>query len=255
MWSYVRDIEAGKVDTKSFLRRANELGFRHVELLDHFRMGSEQEAMELCGKLGLSVASWSIANDFAVKDLNAPVAKLQEDLRTAKRLGAPVLRVFSGEPKPGMEYEEARNLIIEGFRRCAPLAEELGVTMAIENHGAMSGRGAQVRALINGVGSHNFAAAPDLGSFFTVGDDPVETVKMLLPDVAHVHVWDCVRTAAGSCENTIIGEGCVDIKGVVKVLKDGGYNGVVSMEYEGPEPEDEGVVKSTKYLKDVFESA
>ena len=124
----------------------------------------------------------------------------------------------------------------------------------MENHGNLSGKGEQVMAIIEGVDSPRFRATADTGNFTTVGEDAVKSVRMLLPWIAHVHFKDCTMGELGSFQGAIFGQGDVDIKTIVGLLKDFGYKGAVSFEYEGPEPEIENVVKSAEFTKDIYRS-
>ncbi|HIE09921.1 MAG TPA: hypothetical protein EYP65_08755, partial [Armatimonadetes bacterium] len=76
--------------------------------------------------------------------------------------------------------------------------------------------------------------------------DEVETLKKVVHKVVHVHVKDVVDARC-----VPLGEGEVDIAGCIRVLKEAGYEGALSVETEGEHSPEEGQVlieKSRRYL-------
>ena len=61
------------------------------------------------------------------------VEELQQALRDAKRYGAKTILVVPGGVDEKTPYDANYERTQEGFRKCVPLAEELGVAMAVEN--------------------------------------------------------------------------------------------------------------------------
>lgn len=70
----------------------------------------------------------------------------------------------------------------------------------------------------------------DTGWFGTHNYDAVKACKLLLPRLRHVHLKD-VREP-GQHRTCRYGDGVVDIEGVVRTLKNGGYAGAISVEHE-----------------------
>lgn len=79
--------------------------------------------------------------------------------------------------------------------------------------------------------------------------DEVATLKAVVDRVVHVHVKDVIGSRC-----TVLGEGKVDVLGCLRVLREHGYTGALSLETEGEFQPDEGqrlIEASRTYLTSV----
>jgi len=266
-WSVRQWFRAGEMDVAGFLAYAKDLGCEGVELLDMFWKDEEEKrrAPELLAEAGLVLTSYSLSNDFAHEDparRREQIEYMKAGIDDAAALGAKVSRVFGGSPKEGMSYEKARDYIIEGLKASAEYAAGRGVVLALENHGRLCGKADQVLELIAAVGSEHFRANPDLANFTGVGDDPVEATRKLAPYTVHVHCKDILivppeevregertRPDGTALRGVALGEGSVDLRACLEALREAGFTGFLSVEYEGREDPRTGVPKSVEYVK------
>ena len=108
----------------------------------------------------------------------------------------------------------------------------------------------RVQRLILAVDRENFRTTMDIGNFLCVDEDPVSAVKNNISFASMVHFKDFyIRDASrgmgdegwfnsshGNClRGAIVGHGDIDIPAVLKVIKDFGYDGYISIEFEGME--------------------
>ncbi len=269
-WSVRQWFRAGAMDVEKFLKYAKDLGCEGVELLDTFWKDEDEKkrAPELLKKTGLVLSSYSLSNDFAHDD----ASKRQEQLDYMRAgiddvvtLGTTISRVFGGSPKEGMSYDKARDYIIEGLQGSSAYAGEKGVVLALENHGRLCGKADQVLELIAAVGSNAFRANPDLANFTGVSDDPVEATKKLVQYTVHVHAKDILivpppqvtedertRPDGTALRGCALGEGSVDLAACFRELRQAGFDGFLSVEYEGREDPTTGVPKSVKHVKELL---
>ncbi|MFK4997046.1 sugar phosphate isomerase/epimerase family protein [Bacillus sp. N9] len=63
-------------------------------------------------------------------------------------------------------YEDGRDWIVEGLKRCAQMAEQEQIYLAIENHGLLAGRSEQVEEIIKKVNSPYVKSTFDTGNFY-----------------------------------------------------------------------------------------
>jgi sugar phosphate isomerase/epimerase len=252
MWSYVSHNKQGKMDVLQFLDAAKDLGVDGVEVLDFFWKDQASElprVKDKCAALGLKVAAYAISNDLTVAEADArakQVQKIKDAVDTAVELGTTKVRVFSGHHDE-VGFEKALGWIVDGLGEGARYAETKGVQLCLENHGTLAGKGEQVKTILDRVGSPGLKANPDTGNFLLVNDDPVKAVEVVAPYAGSVHFKDFRAAKPGETENvyeglngarvvgTAIGEGDVDLPAVVKVLRDAGYDGFLTIEYEGVE--------------------
>lgn len=269
MWSYVQPWKAGGFGVPEFVTAAKEAGVDGVELLDLFYKPpaeawtaehtpesiaeARQIAQDALRESGLACPIFSVANDFAQDD-PAKRAKALDTIRLgieeAKVYGAEVVRVFAGDVREGVTFEQARAWIVEGLTEASRLAASAGVKLALENHGTLAGRADQVRGLIGDVraaaGNEALGANPDTGNFLLVDAVAHEAVAELA-DLAHmVHFKDFRRVAEGEAPTyaslagigvvgTAIGEGEVELEACVRALRAKGFDGWLSIEFEGAE--------------------
>ena len=214
---------------------------------------------------GLEIAVYAASNNFVRPDSNVrrqEVADLNRNVDIALELGVDTMRVFSGDARDGVTLEQGMAWILDGLATCAAYAETRGVTLALENHGRFAGRSDQVRGIIEQVNSPALRANFDTGNFLLVGQDPLAAAHELAPLVVLVHLKD-MRVAGADetghrfelADGTVltgsaIGDGLVDLPAVLAVLREAGYDGWLSLEFEGSEdPISVGVPRSMDYAR------
>ena len=271
MWSVVAAVQAGRIDLPGFIEFAAQQKVDGVELLDFFWTDAEREiplAKKWVADAGMEIAVYAASNDFVKPDASArlqEVADLKRNVDIAMELGVDTMRVFSGDARAGVSLEQGIAWILDGLSTCAAYAETRGVTLALENHGRFAGRSDQVRDIIEQVDSPALRANFDTGNFLLVGQDPLAAARELAPLVVLVHLKD-MRVADADetghrfelADGTVltgsaIGDGLVDLPAVLTVLRDAGYDGWLSLEFEGSEdPITVGVPRSLDYARGLF---
>jgi len=175
-----------------------------------------------------------VAVDSSVRVAAAPSVKdaldqLSPMLELAHVWESPVVRVFGGEWDANRSREDAirqaRQVLIEG----AAKAEPLGVSIALETHDRFSSAGL-VAEVLEGLPS-SAVALWDVGHPYRVGDTPQEVLTQLDGRLAHVHIKDC-RRHGEDWQLTLLGEGEVPVRSCVYALRDAGYSGWLSVEWE-----------------------
>jgi sugar phosphate isomerase/epimerase len=271
MYSLV-ELYRGKASTAQFLRKAKEWNLEGVELLDYFWQDRDSELPEVIAlkdELGLEVYSYSIGNNFVDPDPQKrkdQVEKIAQAVEVATKLGAKVIRVFSGDAPQDekIAFDEALGWIVDGLKAGAALAEKAGITLALENHGLFAGKAQQVAQVLDKVGSKALGATLDTGNFLLVGENPVEAVRQLADKAALIHFKDFKEvgpqvtdrvykaTTGKRYQGTIIGQGDVDLPTIVSILNQRGYNGYLSIEFEGPGDPTSCVEASIKYVNETI---
>lgn len=283
MWSYVAPWKAGGFGVLEFVAAAKAAGVDGVELLDLFYKepahawtaehtpesiaGARRIAQDALRESGLPCPIFSVANDFAQTD-EAKRAKALDAIRLgieeAGVYGAEVVRVFAGDVKEGVTFDQARAWIVEGLAEASRLAESAGVRLALENHGTLAGRADQVRGLIADVremaGNDALGANPDTGNFLLVDAVPHEAVAEVADLAAMVHFKDFRRpnedesavytSLAGTLYvGAAIGEGVVDLEACVRALRAKGFDGWLSIEFEGAEDPRTAIPRSVEVAR------
>jgi sugar phosphate isomerase/epimerase len=167
----------------------------------------EQLAARRLGCLSLS----------AHMDLTQPdsVDRFHRRLEFARNIGARCVNSIAGPTGK-----------LEGFRRNIPTiadrARDLGVVIALENHGDLLDRGQQVLDFIRTLNHPAIRVNYDTGNawYYSKGTiDPVAELALLAPVVAHVHVKSPIMVD-GVMRWTALGKGVLDLPRIGRVLQE-----------------------------------
>jgi sugar phosphate isomerase/epimerase len=141
-------------------------------------------------------------------------------------LGSPAIRIFAGNAQPGQSLADAQKATIECIEACADHCAQRGVMLALENHGGIVAEADSLITIIKGVKSEWCGINLDTGNFRT--EDPYGDMAKCAPYAI---------TAQVKTEITVKGQGKqqADLKREVQILKDAGYRGYVTLEYEAAE--------------------
>ncbi|SHL70199.1 Sugar phosphate isomerase/epimerase [Anaerocolumna jejuensis DSM 15929] len=272
-WCLQEKLFGKEMTILDFIRFCHENGVKFVELLDCFLSGERdiKEVKELLKELDMKVSAYSISNDFVLSDSSdrrSQVEYMKKSMDTALELGTGIMRVFSGNNKDGMSLDMAEDWIVECFQEAAPLAEQKGITMVLENHGLLAGKSYQVKNIIDRTCSKALKSNADVGNFMLVNENPLEAVKLLKDQIGFLHLKDlkkvdlaeadsaeadtkeCYTAIDGSVyQGAVLGKGDVPIPEIIAYMKASGYQGFLSIEFEGPGDPAEGTTECIAYAR------
>lgn len=137
-----------------------------------------------CFKLGIDISGTGIRNNFADPDpavRAADVERAKKWIIDVSKLGAPVIRLFSGAVPKGYEnkWDEVAGWMIECFKECAVFGKEHGVIVGIQNHGDMLQTADQCIKIMNGVNSEWAGIIVDTGNFLV--ENPYVDIEKVVP--------------------------------------------------------------------------
>lgn len=268
MYSFHRAARQKGMTVEAFIRTAGRLGADAVDLLSYFWKDESAEAprvAEWLSEAGVALAAYAVGNNFVKggdEDFAKAVRTVKDGIEMAAQLGAPAMRVFGGNLPEGMSVAEALDRAAKGLRECLPLAEERGVVLAVENHGGMPGTADELKDLLEAVDSPFVRACVDVGNFLGAGDEVGPAVEATAYLAAHVHVKDFrvfdltsdrghkPQRANWRIEPCAVGEGDVPLARCFKAFADAGYDGYLSLEYEGIDDDElAGVTRSLAAMR------
>ncbi len=226
----------------------------------------EDEVVKALEETGLKAASVCCHTHWA-KPLSSPVPAVREagleglriSLRNAKRYGATSVLFVPGVARDGVSYEECWKRSIEGIRQVTPLAEELGVAIAIENvwNDFITDEKEAVRYLeeIN----HPFVKWHfDVGNIIWYGD-PILWVKALGKRISRLHIKEYSRDLAMKKDRWAgfgakFTEGANNWAGIMKALDEAGYAGGWGIAEQGGGDTPEGLADLSQRMDKIFAS-
>ncbi len=165
---------------------------------------------------------------------------LTPQLQAAQKLG--VKYIFLSPKHPGVSKEVA----CERLHSAGELAKKYGITLVLETHPDLGTNGDEHVATMKRINHPNVRVNFDTGniSFYNKGLNAVDELKKVLPYLATVEIKDH-NGQYKTWNFPAFGHGVVDIPGVLKVLKEHGYSGPITMEIEGVT----GVTRSLEQIK------
>jgi sugar phosphate isomerase/epimerase len=244
--SYEDVLGAGRLTLAQWLPFvAGDLGLAGVELEDkHIGAPTEERLAELrsvCDRCGLTLVNIAFMNNFGVAEetrRRVEETRTKEWMAAGRRLGTSFLRTFAGWPEgdraarwPGM---------IAALRSVCDAAERLGIRLVMENHnhGGFVQTAADVTAILHAVRSPALGLLLDTGNYL----DGLGSIAPTAALAWHVHAKFTRVDADGR-------DPSVDHDAVISLLRAAGYQGWVSVEYEGAEPSRTAVPRALAYLR------
>jgi len=269
-YSFHAMVRSGKLTQLSMIQTAAELGFDEIEFTDlQVPAGETPEsfAKQLRGegeRCGIAMGNYTVTADLlngSNGDLQAEVERLKGQVDLAQILGAKGMRHdatfgFKKDAVGSKSFEAALPRLIQGSRTVTEYAETLGIRTMVENHGFFAQDSERVEKLVCGVNHPNFGLLIDIGNFLCVDEDPCEAVGRVAAYAFHVHVKDFhvkpgnqpdpgkgwFSSRGGNyLRGAIIGHGEVQVGQCLRILKKSGYQGSVSVEFEGIEDSITGI--------------
>lgn len=177
---------------------------------------------------GVSICGTAVGNTFTHppgSDRDREVALVKDWVDRARILGAPHIRVFAGTAG-GQSIEDARRHCIGALEECAETAGRAGVFLGLENHGGIVADASSLLEIVRAVRSPWVGINLDTGNFHS--DDPYAELARCAPYAVNVQVKVEVRRRNGQPEPADLGR-------ISRLLREAGYQGWVTLEYEAAE--------------------
>ncbi len=279
-YSFAKHVEQTGCDYLEMCALAKELGFDGIEFIDltpaqweKLGVSSALECAALirntCAKLGLDVVAYTVGADLYGQDPEKEVTRLRACVDVAVALGAPVMRhdaAFGTSTAHPEGWREVVEKIAPYIRRITEYAQGKGVRTCTENHGFFLQAPNRVEALIRTVNHQNYGWLCDMGNFLCDDADPATAVKIAAPYTFHVHAKDFLfkdgsmgQAPAGFFETnggnfirgTVVGHGVVPVAQCIRTLRKAGYDGYLSIEFEGMEENIPALQSGLSFLRSI----
>ena len=205
----------------------------------------EEKGIELLSDSGLQVSSLLWAGGFTGSEGRTYTECVQdagEAVRLAAAMNAGCLIVYSGA-RGGHTHNHARRLATGAIAELAPMASDLGVTLAIEPmHAGCAGEWTfltnldDALALIDEIASSHVKLAFD--TYHLCQDGPiVDRLTELASRIAIVQLGDAKLPPEGEQSRCRLGDGKIPLREIVAALADANYDGFYDVELMGEEIE------------------
>lgn len=195
---------------------------------------------------GVTVFGTGVRNDFSVPDAAArknDVQLVKEWIEVAARLGASVVRVFSGRGVPsGYSFDQVLEWMIPDFKECVAYGQRHGVVVGLQNHNDFLRTADETIRVANAVNSEWFGIILDVGSLRQ--SDPYAEIEKLVPYAVSWQLKEKVGYGAK--------EAPTDLRKLKAIIDRAGYRGFLPIETLGPGDPKTKVAKFLAEVRTVF---
>ncbi|MFC5626350.1 sugar phosphate isomerase/epimerase family protein [Algoriphagus winogradskyi] len=251
-YSFNRPLMKGEMNLDELLEYCAANQFDAVDITAYYFPGypevpSDEYLYHIKQKaflLGLEISGTGVRNDFTDPD----PAKRRESVKlvknwilAAEKIGAPVIRVFSGTADvSNLQREEVIKYMVADLKECAEFGKAHGVVVAIQNHHDFLKTADETIDIINRVNSDWFGLILDIGSFRA---DAYQEIEKAIP---YAVSWQLK-------ENLYLNgvEQKTDVTKIMALIKKSGYRGHIPIETLG---EGDPKVKVSVFLQEIREA-
>lgn len=245
-----------------WISMASDLPVDGLEMYEGFFTSLEPDYIDsvaaAISNAGFEMPMLCCSPDFTAPDASARQNAIEHQVmmvEVTKRLGGRWCRVLTGQRYPDVSIERGIDYARHCIEAVLPVAKELGIVLALENH-YKDGHWAyaefaqkkdvflQVLSAIEE--REHFGVQYDPSNAIVAGDDPIELLREVVDRVVTMHASDRyladgatledLRQADGTLgyspnlRHGVIGKGLNDYDTIFSILSDAGYDGWVSIE-------------------------
>ncbi|WP_054026713.1 sugar phosphate isomerase/epimerase family protein [Bacillus sp. FJAT-28004] len=263
-YSLLSAIKSGEMSILDAISWIADNGGEHMEIVPYgYTLVDNPEladaVREKAKEVGIALSNYSMPANF-VQDteqlFEEEVARVKLHVDLVHRLGMNHLRhdvtafTIPQEKMTIQWFEEHLHLMVKGSQLIADYAAQYGITTTIENHGFSVQSSDRVQRVLHAVDRPNFKTTLDIGNFMCVDENSIIGVKKNLPYASLIHFkdfyfrpydqhpgdGDWFLTSNGNyLRGAIVGQGDIEIRKIVKLIKESGYDGYMTIEFEGME--------------------
>ncbi|AVR00184.1 sugar phosphate isomerase [Oceanobacillus iheyensis] len=261
-YSLLGAIKTGEMSILDVIQWTADQGGEHIEIVPlGFTLEDNPDLIksivQKAKDVGIEISNYAIGADFLKPGEGAfeqEIARVKKEVDIAHQLGVKLMR-HDVSFRPANEasikqFETDLPKLTEACQIIAEYAKEYGIVTSIENHGFYVQASDRVQRLIENVDRPNFKTTLDTGNFLCVDEDPLVGVSKNIGYASMVHAKDFYVRPASSynpgegwfqsttgnyLRGAITGHGDINLREVLKVVKEAGYDGYLSIEFEGLE--------------------
>ena len=260
-YSFSKLMAKGELNQLSAIAKAKELGFDGIEfagITPHDGATKDVYARKLkaeAGRLGVPIASFvfgaDLINGTEGRTPEQEVEYVKSMVDIGAILGVPVIRHDVLYSLGGFaDFYALLDVLADRVHQITAYAAALGIRTSVENHGFICQDPDRCVALCKAVDHPNFGLLCDIGNFLCADAEPAASVAMVAPYSIFAHAKDFYvksgddtdpgrgffKSRGGNyLKGTIVGHGDVPVAQCLQIMKNAGYDGFLSLEFEGME--------------------
>lgn len=189
-----------------------------------------RQRMEAHGLASLAITAYTSFVSSEQRDRQANMDELKRYLDLAAEIGAGHVRVFLGELPAGESLAAAYPRILTCLEEGLQHAGGSGVMIAIEPHDDFV-RTTTILPILRQIDHPSLGVIWDFGNAYFADEEPETGIHVLKGRIAYVQVKDGRRRGI-SWQLCPVGQGDVPLGKIFDLLRDSGYAGALSLEWE-----------------------
>ncbi len=258
-YSLLQALKTNELDILSAIDWIKENGGEHIEIVPMgFDLVDNPELIDQIRnkalQVGIEISNYAIYANFiqpSIEGVENEIERVKQHVDIAHRLGVKYMRhdVAFRDETSIQQFEKDLPTLVEACRKIADYAAQYNITTNVENHGFYVQSSDRVQRLVHEVNRPNFQTILDVGNFLCVDENPVKGVKNNLSIASVVHFKDFYYRPSGEdpgegffqtsngnyLRGAIVGQGDINLRQIIKLIKESGFDGYVSIEFEGLE--------------------
>jgi len=234
-YSFNKSLTDGSMSVDELIGFCAATGFDGVDITAYYFKGYPEvppddylfDIKRKAFKAGLEITGTGVRNDFTIADKakrELEVQLVKNWIGAASKLGASVVRIFSGTQKnEGIPREQVTEWMLKDIQTCVDHGKQHGVIIGMQNHNDFIQTADQIISIVETINSPWFGIILDIGSYRI--NEPFAEIER---SIRHAVNWQVK-------EKMFINgaEADTDLNKLINMIKASGYRGYLPIETLG----------------------
>lgn len=231
-YSFNEPLKSGKTNFDEVIEFCAKYSFDAIDMTGYYFPGYPEvptdeyiyHVKRKAHSLGIAISGTGIRTEFADPDplkREVEIILVKKWIEVAAKLGAPVIRIFTGKTLPqNYTWNVVAEWITNDIKTCVEYGKQHGVIVAVQNHNDFIKTADQAISIIKSVNNEWFGLVLDTGSFITL--DPYQEVQKTANYAVNWQVKEKVAVN-GKIE-------MMDLEKLFRIIQDSKYRGYLPIE-------------------------
>jgi len=234
-YSFNKPLTDGSMSIDDLIEFCAVTGFDGVDITAYYFKGYPQvppddylfDIKRKAFKAGLEITGTGVRNDFTIADnakREAEVQLVKNWIEAASKIGASVLRIFSGTQKnEGIPREQVTEWMLKDIQTCVDYGKQHGVIIGMQNHNDFIQTADQIISIVETINSPWFGIILDIGSYRI--NEPFAEIEKSIPHAVNWQVKEKMFINGAEADT--------DLNKLIDMIKASGYRGYLPIETLG----------------------
>ena len=234
-FSFNDPLTKGIMSIDDMLNFCADTGFEGVDITGYYFKGypsvpSDEYLFQIKRKafsLGLEISGTGVRNDFTIADKTKrqhEVELVKKWIEVAAKIGAPVIRIFSGTQKnEGYTKQQVTDWMLEDIQTCVAYGKQHGVIIGLQNHDDFIKTADEINKIIETINSPWLGLILDTGSYRI--HDPYDEIAKSVKHAVNWQIKEKVFINGAEVDT--------DMNKLMSIIKASSYQGYLPIETLG----------------------